>query len=41
MQLRRRVYEIENSTSWRITSPLRALRRALSGRHRTEKRNDD
>lgn len=29
--LRRRIYELENSTSWRITAPLRALRRALGG----------
>ena len=32
MQLRRRVHELENSTSWRITKPLRALRRMLGGR---------
>jgi len=31
MQLRRRLYELESSTSWRITAPLRALRRILSG----------
>ena len=29
MQLRRRVYELENSLSWRITSPLRFLKRGL------------
>jgi hypothetical protein len=31
MQLRRRVYELEHSTSWRFTAPLRALRRLLKG----------
>lgn len=30
--LRRRVYELENSTSWRITAPLRAVRRVLGRR---------
>jgi Rps23 Pro-64 3,4-dihydroxylase Tpa1-like proline 4-hydroxylase len=29
MLLRRRVYELEHSTSWRITAPLRALKRLL------------
>jgi hypothetical protein len=31
-QLRRHVYELENSLSWRITAPLRALKRLLTGR---------
>jgi hypothetical protein len=29
MQMRRRVYELENSLSWRITAPLRFLKRGL------------
>ncbi len=31
-QLRSRVYELEHSTSWRITAPIRALKRLLSGK---------
>ena len=31
MQLRRRVYELDNSLPWRTTAPLRAIRRALTG----------
>jgi hypothetical protein len=31
MHLRRRIYELENSMSWRITAPLRALKRMLTG----------
>jgi hypothetical protein len=30
-QLRRRVHELEHSTSWRITAPVRALKRLVSG----------
>lgn len=30
--LRARITELENSTSWRLTAPLRALKRLLSGR---------
>jgi len=30
--LRSRVYELEHSTSWRITAPVRAVRRWLTGR---------
>jgi len=30
--LQRRIREFENSTSWRLTRPLRALKRALSGK---------
>lgn len=41
MRLRRRVYAIENATSLPITAPLRALRRALSGRRGTGNRHDD
>jgi hypothetical protein len=33
MRLRRRVYEFENATSWRITAPLRAIKRALQRGH--------
>jgi hypothetical protein len=43
-QLRRRVYELENSLSWRITAPLRFLKRALQrrprGRGDPSQRND-
>jgi Rps23 Pro-64 3,4-dihydroxylase Tpa1-like proline 4-hydroxylase len=31
-QLRMRVHELEHSTSWRITAPVRALKRLLSGK---------
>ena len=30
--LKRRIYEFENSTSWRITAPLRALKKRLGGK---------
>jgi hypothetical protein len=32
VQLRRRVYELEHSLSWRITAPLRMIKHALSGK---------
>jgi hypothetical protein len=43
MQLRRHVYELEHSLSWRITAPLRALKRALrrlAGRHNGPSQQD-